>query len=75
MENEVLKPCPFCGNRPIYVVNRLEGLYIKCPYCEVRTAGYFDNNPVDPPNAISTVREIWNKREELSLNGGKGINA
>ena len=62
---EVLKECPFCGERPLYVVDRLEGIYIMCPQCKVRTPGYFDERPVEVPRAISTVRNLWNTRQAI----------
>ena len=63
---EVLKGCPFCGEMAIYIVDRLEGIYITCPNCKVRTAGYFDEREYHgQQNAISKVRDAWNKRTEI----------
>lgn len=62
---EVLKKCPFCGKNGMYIVDRLEGIYITCPNCKVRTAGYFDERNHKDVNAISKVREAWNKRTEI----------
>ena len=62
---EVLKKCPYCGGNGIYIVDRLEGIYITCRNCKVRTAGYFDERNHEGVNAISKVREAWNKRTEI----------
>jgi len=49
---ESLKPCPFCGGKPI--IDRAEGGYwIFCKKCKVRTESL---------KFFTTVKETWNKR-------------
>ena len=55
MNNEKLKPCPFCGGEAKVLGTKYEGgdYYIVCERCRVRVGSY--SNPVE---AI----EAWNKR-------------
>lgn len=61
-KSELLEPCPFCGNSPVYVVDPIDGIYITCHRCRVRTPGYFDNRVTQSPNAIALARQTWNTR-------------
>lgn len=55
-QENFLKPCPFCGNKPELRVYYNEAMvryeYVFCPFCEVRTAKY------DTKKAAG----VWNKR-------------
>lgn len=48
-----LKNCPFCGMRANQLYDRIEGEYVACSHCTVRTIGYGD-----PAEAIA----VWNAR-------------
>ncbi len=60
--SEILEPCPFCGGNPLYIVDPIDGIYITCLRCRVRTPGYFDNRVNQIPNAIVLARKTWNAR-------------
>lgn len=55
-QENFLKPCPFCGNKPELRVYYNKAMvryeYVFCPFCEVRTAKY------DTKKAAG----VWNKR-------------
>ncbi len=60
--SELLEICPFCGSYPWYVVDRVEGIFLTCPKCKIRTPGFFDDRSSDFPKAVTEVRKLWNTR-------------
>ena len=58
MENEELKPCPFCGGKAYIEKNRYKYAYwIKCYDCRVETEAY---------DYVEEAINVWNRRIDES---------
>lgn len=63
--DKILKPCPFCGNRPSWIVTKVRYTWrgpettfqkIECGAC---------NLTVEEIPGVKDAREIWNKRKPI----------
>jgi len=56
MEADQLKPCPFCGERPVWDHSRTDGVRFSCPPCEEAAFEDFEQ-----------AASFWNRRPLASL--------
>ena len=62
MEKIKLRPCPFCGGKPVIHVEN--GVRVVCPHCLASSKCLVDGYSAGHPNegAIYRVVEAWNRR-------------
>ena len=64
MENNELKPCPFCGGKAALTVLET-GVSVICWKCRARTAERMDSLMFsEPSHAVQDVIKKWNRRAD-----------
>lgn len=75
-ENKSIKPCPFCGAKPLFKRTSFGSsqndfrttYYLECPDCHIYFSGesifeVVDGDPVIKKNGYQECIDKWNRRE------------
>ena len=58
-----LRPCPFCGNKLVFLRDSYADIWVECPNCGCR-GGQRDSRRMGFTGSVESAADAWNERAD-----------